>query len=260
MLTFPQIDPVLIEIGPLAIRWYSLAYVAGIMLGWWLLAHEHKKRSITGLNKKALDDLILWAVIGIIAGGRLGYVLFYQPAYFLNHPLQILYIWQGGMSFHGGLLGVIAAFWLFCKKHGVRFLALMDVVACAAPIGLFFGRIANFINGELWGRVTDSPFGMVFPNGGPEPRHPSQLYEAATEGLLLFMVLFIALKYTTARNNEGLLAGLFLVGYALARSSMEQFREPDAMIGFITIGQLLSLPMAVLGLYLIFRAKRKNTA
>ncbi|MGE0753760.1 MAG: prolipoprotein diacylglyceryl transferase [Alphaproteobacteria bacterium] len=264
MLTFPSIDPVALSLGPLAIRWYSLAYIGGILLGWWVLIREHDRRPITGLDRKALDDTVMWAVLGIILGGRLGYVLFYKPAYYLSHPIEAFYIWEGGMSFHGGLIGVIVAFWLFSRKHGVRFLELMDVIASAVPIGLFFGRVANFINGELFGRITDSPLGMVFPHGGPEPRHPSQLYEAALEGILLFVVLQLVLKFTRARDKIGLIAGLFLIGYSLARMTAEYFREPDAYLGFIvgeiTMGQLLCLPMLAIGLYLALRPKRRQPA
>ena len=257
MLPYPNIDPVAIHLGPLAIRWYSLAYIGGIMFGWWIFAAEHKKHPIPGLTKKILDDMVMWAVGGIILGGRLGHVLFYNFSYFIHHPIEIFYVWQGGMSFHGGMLGFAAAFYLFCRKHRIHYWAVMDMLACAAPIGLFFGRIANFINGELYGRVTDVPWGIVFPHGGDMPRHPSQLYEAGMEGILLFALLMFLLKCTRARQKEGLLAGVFLVGYACARMIAECFREPDEFLGFIfahvTMGQLLSLPMLALGLYLIFR-------
>lgn len=259
MLPFPNIDPVAVSIGPLAIRWYSLAYLAGIILGWWMVKKEHVRRPITNLSQKALDDMMVWAVVGIVAGGRLGYVLFYKPLFYLHHPLQVFHIWEGGMSFHGGMLGVIAAFFLFCRKYHVPFLEVMDVIACAAPIGLFFGRVANFINGELYGRITDSPLGIVFPQGGGLPRHPSQLYEAGMEGLLLFIVLFALLNYTKARSAPGFLSGAFLIGYGLARLVGECFREPDAHLGFLfqgaTMGQLLSLPMVALGIYLICTRK-----
>jgi len=255
MLPFPNIDPVAIHLGPLAIRWYSLAYIAGILLGWWVVAKEHARKPIPGLTKKALDDMVMWAVIGIVVGGRLGHVLFYDPDYFLQHPVEIFYVWQGGMSFHGGLLGFAAAFFLFCRKYHIRFWALMDLFACAAPIGLFFGRIANFINGELFGRVTEMPWGMVFPQGGDLPRHPSQLYEAGVEGILLFTLLMFLLKRTRARDKEGLLTGVFLIGYACARIFSEWFRVPEGMVGPFTYGQFLSLPMLVLGLYLIVRRK-----
>jgi phosphatidylglycerol:prolipoprotein diacylglycerol transferase len=228
MLAFPNIDPVAIHIGNFGVRWYSLAYMAGILLGWWVIARENTVRPLKNLSKNALDDMVVWAVVGIILGGRLGYVLFYKPDYYLHNPLEILRLWEGGMSFHGGLLGTITAFYLFCRKHKIRFLGLTDLLACAAPIGLFFGRIANFINGELFGRVTDSPLGMVFPYGGDLPRHPSQLYEATLEGLLLFIIC-------------------------------EHFREPDVFLGFLyagtTMGQLLSLPMFIIGLYLALRKK-----
>ena len=262
MLPFPNIDPVALHLGPVAIRWYSLAYITGILLGWRLVAKEHARRAIPNLTQAALDDIVTWAVLGVIAGGRLGYVLFYKPDYYMEHPGQILRLWEGGMSFHGGLLGVIIAFLLFCRKHKVRFFQLIDVIACAAPIGLFFGRIANFINGELYGRVTDMPWGIVFPRGGAPngdnwPRHPSQLYEAGLEGAVLFSVLYYMLKYTRARDKPGMLGGTFIAGYALSRMIVECFREPDDFLGFffgaVTMGQLLSLPMLAYGLYLVLR-------
>ncbi|MFW0777593.1 MAG: prolipoprotein diacylglyceryl transferase [Rickettsiales bacterium] len=257
MLTFPTIDPILIQLGPLAIRWYSLAYVGGILLGWWVLARELAVRPLQNLNKKAFDDMIVWAVLGIILGGRLGYVFFYKPDYYLFHPLEILYVWEGGMSFHGGFLGFVLAFYLFCKKHKVRFLALMDLMACVAPIGIGLGRLANFINAELYGRVTDSPLGMVFPHSDGMPRHPSQLYEATLEGLLLFAIMMFLLKCTTLRNHVGKLSGLFCIGYGSARIICEFFREPDPFLGFLfagaTMGQLLSLPLIAVGIYLLVR-------
>lgn len=261
MLPYPNIDPVLIHIGPLAIRWYSLAYMAGILLGWWVIAREIAVRPLENLTKKALDDIVVWAVIGIITGGRLGYVLFYKPGYYFENPLQILYVWQGGMSFHGGLIGTILAFYLFARKYNIRFLALMDLLAVAAPIGLFFGRLANFVNGELYGRVTDAYVGMIFP-GTSEPRHPSQLYEATLEGLVLFFVLLFLLKKTNLRNRVGALSGIFLIGYGLARIICEHFREPDSFLGFIyagaTMGQLLCLPMLALGGYVLFRSRNDS--
>lgn len=263
-ISFPTIDPVALYIGPipylemtLAIRWYSLAYIAGIVIGWWYVAREHARKPIPNLSKNALDDIITWAVIGVVGGGRLGYVLFYKPGYYLENPSQILHLWEGGMSFHGGLLGVIIAFILFARKHKVRFFQLIDIIACATPIGLFFGRLANFINGELYGRTTDAPWGMVFPGGGDLPRHPSQLYEAALEGVVLFAILYYMLKFTNARDKPGMLGGTFIAGYAVARMIVEFFREPDDFLGylfgFVTMGQLLCLPMLVYGLYLIFR-------
>jgi phosphatidylglycerol---prolipoprotein diacylglyceryl transferase len=260
MLPYPHIDPIALKLGPLVIRWYALAYIGGILLGWWLIAREFAARPLENLSKKALDDTISWAVIGIILGGRLGYVLFYKPDYYLANPVQILHVWEGGMSFHGGLIGFIAAFYLFSRRHKISFLGLMDVLACVAPIGIFLGRMANFINGELWGRVTDSAFGMIFPTGGELPRHPSQLYEAGLEGVVLFVVLMWLLKKTNARQYPGMLSGIFLIGYALARITAECFREPDAFLGFfaggITMGQILSLPMLGLGIYLAWRSSK----
>ena len=274
-LPFPNIDPVAVHIGPipylgtLAVRWYSLAYIAGILLGWWYIAKEHARKPIRNLTEKALEDMVTWAVVGIIGGGRLGYVLFYKPDYYIEHPDQILHLWEGGMSFHGGLIGVITAFLLFCRKHQIRFFELIDVIACATPFGLFFGRLANFINGELYGRTSDVPWAMVFPRGGDLSRHPSQLYEAGLEGIVLFSVLHYLLKYTSARDKAGMLGGTFIAGYAVARMIVECFREPDEFLGFfmgfVTMGQILSLPMLAYGLYLVFRrppqplAKRQTT-
>lgn len=257
MLSFPNIDPIAIHLGPIAIRWYSLAYISGILLGWWVIIREHAKKPVANLTPKALEDMVMWAVIGIVLGGRLGYVLFYKPDYYLGNPLQILHLWEGGMSFHGGLLGSIAAFWIFCRKYKIRFFELADLLACAAPIGLCFGRLANFINGELWGRTTDVAWGMVFPHGGELPRHPSQLYEAGMEGVLLFTLMMVLLKCTGAREKPGLLSGVFIAGYAVSRIIAECFREPDEFLGFLfagaTMGQLLSLPMLAYGIYLMIR-------
>ncbi len=257
MIPYPQIDPVIFSLGPLAIRWYSLAYIAGILLGILLV----RKLSATApkLSTKLLDDLLIYAVVGIILGGRLGYVLFYNAGYYLDHPLQALAVWQGGMSFHGGLLGVILAMWLLARKHHTPFLVITDYLAVATPIGLFFGRIANFINGELLGRVTDVPWGLVLP-GELVARHPSQLYQAATEGLLLFAILLLAATHTTIRQSMGRLSGLFLFCYGLFRFGTEFFRSPDVQIGLYaglwTQGQLLCLPMIALGLFLLLRPKK----
>ena len=258
-MVFPEIDPILFQIGPFAIRWYALAYIAGILLGMLYIAFLDRKTPKT-LSKALQEDIVLWAVIGIILGGRLGYVAFYNLSYFMHEPLAILRVWEGGMSFHGGLIGLILAIYLLCRKHNQPFLPVMDLISCAAPIGLLFGRIANFINGELYGRITDSPIGVIFPNAGSMPRHPSQLYEAALEGLLLFILLAILTTYTKVQQFPGVLSGIFLLGYSLARMVAEQFREPDAHIGFLfnhaTMGQLLSAPMLILGIYLIVRARR----
>lgn len=261
-MPFPAFDPVAIHLGPLAIRWYALAYIAGILLGWQCIKILQKRFPLNALTPQALDDMVTWAVLGIILGGRLGYVLFYKPGMYWDNPLQALKIWEGGMSFHGGMLGVIVAFWVFARKYGIGFLALIDRVSCVAPIGLLLGRIANFINGELFGRVTDVPWGIIFPFGGPLPRHPSQLYEAALEGLLLFIILFTLALRTRILEIPGRLSGLFLLGYGLARITAECFREPDAQLGFllehVTMGQLLSVPMVLGGIYLICARRFQN--
>lgn len=259
MFTFPDIDPVAIAIGPVVIRWYALAYLAGIALGWTYIGAQIRRMPHPPLSAKQLEDLVFWAVLGVMLGGRLGYVLFYNAPYYLEHPQEMLMVWQGGMAFHGGMLGVIAAFYLFCRRRGLSFLRVMDLAATATPIGLFLGRLANFINGELYGRVTDSPVGMVFPQGGPYPRHPSQLYEAALEGLVLFVLLWFLARHTRAYARPGLLSGVFLGGYGLARFTVEFFREPDEQLGLLafglSMGQLLCLPMMLLGAYLIVRSR-----
>ena len=262
-LTYPAIDPVLLEIGPFAIRWYALSYIAGILLAWrymiWLA-----RQSPVEITKEHVDDFVVWATLGIVLGGRLGYVIFYKPGYYLQNPLEALAVWEGGMSFHGGLLGVIFAVWLFCRRRGYSWIAVGDIVACTAPVGLFLGRIANFINGELYGRVTDLPLGMVFPGGGPFPRHPSQIYEALLEGLVLFFVLLWLVRRPSSFENPGLLSGVFLAGYAIARATAEVFRQPDAYIGFLavgtTMGQWLSLPLFIVGVWLIVRSRRHDAS
>ena len=257
-LTFPNIDPIAISLGPLAIRWYSLAYIGGLLLAWWY-CRWLTTRPPREVSKEAFDDFLLWATLGIILGGRLGYVLFYKPGFYLANPQEILMVWQGGMSFHGGLLGVAVAEIAFARRRGIRLLALTDIVAVAAPIGLFLGRIANFVNGELFGRPSEVPWAMVFPHGGPLARHPSQLYEAVLEGLVLFLVLYVLVRLR-ALEREGTLTGAFLIGYALARILVEQFREPDAYLGLlaggVTMGQVLSLPLLLAGLGLVIWARR----
>jgi phosphatidylglycerol:prolipoprotein diacylglycerol transferase len=259
-IPFPAIDPVLIEIGPLAIRWYALAYIAGLLIGWRMM-RVFVAKSPVSMSERDVDDFLVWATFGVILGGRIGYVLFYNPAFYLHNPVAVLRVWEGGMSFHGGLTGVLVAMWLFARKRGLSFLRLGDAVAVVTPIGLFFGRIANFINGELWGRVTDVPWAMVFPRGGPLPRHPSQLYEAFLEGLVLFAILWIASRNEGLRARPGYLGGIFLIGYALARAVSEFFREPDAYYALgaigITIGQLLSLPFFLFGLWLVIRREQR---
>jgi len=261
VIEYPHIDPVLIEIGSFAIRWYSLAYVAGIVIGA-IYADRLNKKPPVQQNLKVFDDFMVWAIIGIILGGRSGYVLFYNFEYYISHIGEALKIWSGGMSFHGGFLGVAIATIIFCKKKKVNVWVLFDLLACAAPIGLFFGRIANFINGELYGRVTDVPWAMAFPTGGNQPRHPSQLYEAFLEGLLLFIILFVIANYTKLKQFPGVLAGIFVSGYAAARIIVENYREPDEHIGFlfmqITTGQALSFPMMITGIIIVFFAMRKG--
>ncbi|MFT8718594.1 prolipoprotein diacylglyceryl transferase [Acetobacter sp.] len=259
VLMFPQFDPVLIHFGPLAIRWYALAYIAGIVLGIQVL-----KKLVTWTPRAATpllaDDFLVWVTLGIVLGGRLGYVLFYQPENFLAHPTEIVAVWHGGMSFHGGALGVIIAMILFSRRYGLNFLAFADRVTAIVPLGLGFGRIANFINGELWGRYADPslPWAMVFPGTDGRPRHPSQLYEALTEGLLLFTVMMLATRQQKFRERPGFLAGLFLAGYGCARIFCECFREPDAFLGYfpfgVTMGQILSIPMILAGGALMFHA------
>lgn len=261
-LVFPVIDPVAVAIGPFAIRWYALAYIAGILIGWkyavWLA-----RRQPVFFEAKLFDDLVFYATMGIVLGGRLGYIFFYNPAYYASHPLEVFMVWQGGMSFHGGFLGVVVATAMFARKVGAPMLAVGDLVAAAAPVGLFFGRIANFINAELFGRTApDVPWAMAFPNGGPIPRHPSQLYEATLEGLVLFAVLFVLARNEAIRRRPGIVIGAFLAGYGIARSICEFFREPDAQLGFIlphvTMGQVLSLPMIVVGGLIVLWAARQD--
>lgn len=255
---FPEIDPIAVQIGPLAIRWYALAYIAGILLGWrYMRAITHQSLGIADTD--TIDDFLTWATLGVVLGGRLGYVFFYKPGFYLSNPIEIIQVWHGGMSFHGGLIGVGIAAFFFARRHNINLIKFTDVLACVAPIGLFFGRLANFINGELFGRASDVPWAMVFPNGGPDPRHPSQIYEALLEGLVLFVVLDALRRFKLVRLGSGSLTGMFLLGYALARSLAELFRQPDVHLGFVfaetTMGQWLSAPMAVLGVFLILRSR-----
>lgn len=256
-IDYPDISPVIFSIGPLVIRWYSLAYLAGILISWFLIARNIKKYNLP-LSKKDLEDLVFYATLGIILGGRFGYMIFYGHDMFMENPLEIFAIWHGGMSFHGGIAGVIAALYFGAKKIGYRFLSITDLASLYVPIGIFFGRIANFVNDELWGRVTTVPWAVRFPSGGYLPRHPSQLYEAAMEGVIMFIILNLLWRLRFVRQHTGFISGMFLSLYGLFRISMEQFREPDRQLGFIwnhiTMGQLLSLPFFALGLYLIYRA------
>ena len=265
-LPFPAFDPVLISFGPFAIRWYALAYIVGILLGWLyaraIIRRERFWGSPVPMTVTDYDDFVLWVTLGIILGGRIGYVLFYNPSYFAAHPLESFQLWKGGMSFHGGFLGCVLAGVLFARHRGISILSLGDITCAAGTIGLFLGRIANFINGELWGRRTDAPWAMVFPTGGPIPRHPSQLYEAALEGLVLFIVLALLIRAGWLKR-PGFVMGAFAAGYAVARSFCELFREPDPQLGFLwggmTMGMLLSVPLLLAGLALMAAALRARS-
>jgi phosphatidylglycerol---prolipoprotein diacylglyceryl transferase len=265
VLPFPAIDPVLISIGPLAVRWYALAYIVGIIAGWFyartLIATKRLWGGTVPLTIIDFDDFVIWITLGIILGGRIGYVLFYNFGHFATHPFEIFELWNGGMSFHGGFIGCGVAIVLFALRRGVPMLSLSDVVTAVAPIGLFLGRLANFINGELWGRPSDVWWAMVFPNGGPLPRHPSQLYEATLEGLVLFVVL-AALVWRGGFKRPGLVTGAFAIGYGVARIICELFREPDAQLGFLwgglTMGMLLCVPLILVGVALLALALRRE--
>ena len=265
VIPYPAFDPVLVHIGPFAIRWYALAYIFGILIGWayarMLIRSEKLWGGKAPLTVTDFDDFVLWVTIGIILGGRIGYVLFYDLPHFIEHPIAIVQLWNGGMSFHGGFIGCVLAVLLFGYHRDISVLSLGDITCAVGPIGLFLGRIANFINGELWGRPTDVPWAMIFPHGGPLPRHPSQLYEAALEGLLLLLVL-AALIRAGALKRPGLIIGCFAVGYAVARTFCEFFREPDAQLGFLwggaTMGQLLSVPLFLAGVAFIVYALKQR--
>jgi phosphatidylglycerol:prolipoprotein diacylglycerol transferase len=286
LLPFPQIDPVLVHLGPLAIRWYALAYIAGIVLAWWGVVRVLRKKRLWAhppFNGKPpateddIGDLVVWATFGVILGGRLGWVLFYGvvlcsvtpqyaqfcdglPMAFITDPVRIVAAWEGGMSFHGGLLGVVLAVWLFCRRRKLKLLAVADLLAAFAPIGLFFGRIANFVNGELWGRVADVPWAMIFPRDPYHlPRHPSQLYEAALEGILLFILLQVSLRLFRAHQRPGLIAALFFAGYGVFRFICEFFREPDTQfIGPVSMGMALSIPVWLAAGVLFWLSMRKS--
>jgi len=264
MLIYPKIDPIALEIGPLAIRWYGLMYLAAFLQFWWLgrrriLTHPRWRKA--GWTVPELDDLLFYGVIGVIAGGRMGQVLFYEPAYYLQHPLEIFAIWQGGMSFHGGFLGVLLAMGWYVRKSGRAWLDVTDFIAPLVPLGLATGRIGNFINGELWGRVADPnlPWAMIFPHVDALPRHPSQLYQAGLEGILLFVVLWV---YSGKERPRGAISGAFLIGYGVFRFVAEYFRTPDAGIfgvsDVISMGQWLSLPMVFAGIAMMAWALRSK--
>jgi len=268
LIDFPVFDPVAVQIGPFAIRWYALAYITGIVLGWIyarsLAKNERLWDGPAPISLLQLDDFILWVTIGIILGGRTGYVLFYNPAFFMQHPAEILEVWKGGMSFHGGFTGCVVAVIWFARANKLPILSLGDITTAVAPVGLLLGRIANFINSELWGRAADPdlPWAMIFPNGGPEPRHPSQLYEAGLEGVVLFTILAIMTRLG-ALKRPGLVLGSFIALYGLARITGEMFREPDPQLGFLwgewlTMGMLLSVPMVVAGAIIIVQTLRRE--
>lgn len=264
LLPYPQIDPVIVSLGPLHLRWYGLAYVAGILLGWLYARSLVGNRrlwpcGLAPITRQNLDDFILWAAIGIVVGGRLGYILFYDFTPIFANPLRAVEIWNGGMSFHGGLLGVTLAMMLFAKSRRISVWRLADVISACVPIGLFFGRIANFINDELWGRVSDVSWAMVFPDAGPLPRHPSQLYEAGLEGIVLFIVLRLLTHKARTFARPRLTTAVFVTGYALSRIFVEFFRQPDVQLGFLfdgwlTMGMVLSVPMLVFGIGLLVTA------
>jgi phosphatidylglycerol:prolipoprotein diacylglycerol transferase len=265
-LPFPNIDPVIVQIGPLAIHWYGLAYIVGILFAYW-----YAKRLVTDsrlwaggalpMKPEDLDDFLVWAAIGVVAGGRIGYILFYDFARYLANPLDIFAVWRGGMSFHGGFAGTTLAMILFARSRGINVWSFFDVVAAGAPVALGLVRSTNFINSELWGRPTDVPWAFVFPNGGPFARHPSQLYEAALEGLVLFLILRLLTHPLRKLKSPGFVAGAFVAGYGASRIVVEFFREPDQHIGYLlgdwlTMGMVLSAPMVVVGVWVMARAKR----
>jgi phosphatidylglycerol:prolipoprotein diacylglycerol transferase len=285
LLPYPHIDPVLLHIwGPLEIRWYAISYIAGIVLAWWGILTVLRQKQLWAhppfngrppATEDDIGDLVVWATFGVILGGRLGWVLIYGtllcgvtpdyasfcdglPMGFLTDPMRIIAAWEGGMSFHGGLLGVVIAVWLFCRRRKLKMLPVADLACAFAPIGLFFGRLANFINDELWGRVTTVPWAMIFPRGGPLPRHPSQLYEAALEGVVLFVLLQIALRVFRANERPGLISALFFLGYGTFRFLCEFFREPDTQfLGPVSMGMALSIPVWLAAGALFWVAYRK---
>ena len=267
-MPYPQIDPIAFSIGPVAVHWYGIAYVVGIMLGWFyarrLIETPRLWAGEAPATRAQLDDFLVWAAVGIILGGRVGYILFYDFPNVAAEPLRAIQVWNGGMSFHGGLAGTTLAMILFARRSGIAVWSLFDIVAAVVPIGLFFGRLANFVNGELWGKPTDVPWAIVFPGSRDGlARHPSQLYEAGLEGLVLFAVLACLFWFTNARRRPGMLVGVFLLGYGLARFTVEFFREPDAhLVGFaartgLHMGQWLTVPMIAAGIYLIVAAWRR---
>jgi phosphatidylglycerol:prolipoprotein diacylglycerol transferase len=263
VIPFPAINPVLISIGPFAVRWYALAYIVGIIAGWFyaraIIASDKLWAGRAPFSVTDFDDFVIWITLGIILGGRIGYVLFYNPQHFAANPIEIVQLWNGGMSFHGGVVGCVLAIVLFARWRHIPVFSLGDVTAAVAPIGLFLGRLANFINGELWGRAADVPWAMIFPHAGPVPRHPSQLYEAALEGVVLFFVLALLVR-SGALKRPGFVTGVFAIGYGVARITCELFREPDAQLGFLwgglTMGMVLCIPLILAGVAVLVFALR----
>lgn len=268
-LAFPPIDPIIFSIGPIAIHWYGLGYVVGILFAWWYgkkLLNNHRlwANNHPPMQADTLDDFVIWAALGVVLGGRLGYVLFYNLPFYLANPLAIPAVWDGGMSFHGGIIGTTLAMIWFARSRNIPVWSMFDTIAAGVPVGLGLVRVANFINQELWGRVSDVPWAVYFPNGGPLPRHPSQIYEALLEGLVLFFVLFILTWVGRKLKKPGYIAGTFVTGYGLSRILVEFYREPDAQLGYIfggwlTMGMILTLPMVLFGFWAIWRANRAAT-
>ncbi|NIJ34628.1 prolipoprotein diacylglyceryl transferase [Sphingomonas oligoaromativorans] len=257
------LSPIALQLGPVAVRWYSLAYITGILAGWWYLLKLLDQPGAPMARRHA-DDFVFDATLGVLLGGRIGYVLFYRPDYYLQHPVEIFKLWEGGMSFHGGAAGVLIAILFYCRRKGLNWLRVTDYIACVAPIGLFFGRLANFVNGELWGKPSTVPWAIVFPGAGDVPRHPSELYEAGLEGLVLFAILSLLFWKSDARYKPGFLAGSFVLGYGVFRFIVEFFREPDeqlvefARVTHLHMGQWLCVPMILVGLYVVLTAKGRR--
>ena len=264
-LAFPDIDPVIVRIGPLAVHWYGVGYIVGILFAWWyarkLVATDRLwAGGKSPIKREDIDDFLIWAAVGVVLGGRVGYILFYDFARYLQNPLDILAIWQGGMSFHGGFAGTTIAMVLFARSRGFSAWSMFDVIAAGVPVGLGLVRVANFINSELWGRLSNAPWAVEFPNGGPFNRHPSQIYEALLEGVVLFLVLIGLVWGLRKLRAPGFVSGAFVAGYGAARIFVEFFREPDAQLGYLaggwlTMGMLLSLPMVLVGVWMMFRAR-----
>ncbi len=259
---FPQFDPYVFQIGGFGIRWYAIAYIAGLVLGWRIMRYLVRLTPPVATLLQT-DDFLTWATLGVVLGGRIGYILFYQPGHYLRHPLDMLVVWHGGMSFHGGAIGVAVAIVVYCRREGMPILGFADRMAIVTPVGLFFGRIANFINGELWGRIAPPgwPGAMIYPQAGPEPRYPSELYQAFLEGIVLFAVMWALSRRDYLRDHFGFLTGAFLCGYGIARFIGEFFRQPDPFLNYLiagtTMGQLLSIPMIIAGVVLMAWARRQ---